>query len=539
MLSSDSRAGRPSGLLQTPAYVLLGLLTTAALAMRLAQAGESLWVDELHTAWAVAGGVDELAARAKAGNQPPLYFYLVRGATRLFGMNEAALRLPSILAGAALVPFSFALVRRWSGSNWAALAAAAIAAVDRDFLFYATEARVYAVLQLLALLRLAVFVRLLAASSGRLRLAYIAVSALMFHLHYTTALLWVGEAACVTLVGCGRRRRNGAPADAADDPGFYAASSFLRDSLVIVALVLPAAPHLAEVFQRRENWAGFIPAPTLEQLATEPYAGRIAPWACYLAPPAVCLLLSILTHRRSHRRDDEPARGLNRVLLVTATWIAVPILAAWLLSVTDIARVFLYRYLIGSAAAAPLVAGLLCGLGATKIWRSIAAIAAISAAIGCTAPEYAARFAAESRFLADRNEDWRSAIAHINSRDDRLPVLLYAGLIETKSYAASPDPLLRAYCVLPATAIYDLGADRRTLLPLTSLGAPLSSEQCQPLTAQQGAWLLLRVPPLQSAAAVRRSVRLAAACGAPMRVVELETFGGVAAARIDLAREDE
>jgi hypothetical protein len=517
--------------------------------MRPTQARESLWLDELHTAWVVAGEWDEIPQRAKAGNQSPLYFYVVSAVTNRLGMTELALRLASILAGAALAPLSFLLVRRWSGSMAGAIAAGAIALVDRDFLFYATEARVYAMLQVLALIRLAVFVELQTAPSAARRAAYIVLAAVMLHLHYTTALLLIGEAACVAALTWRRwrRRLSDAPAgppsaggagaslrSAASHPSAlrYRPRLFLTDAFLVLLLFLPAAPHAWEVFQRRENWARFVALPTWEQLASERFVRRAAPLAWYFTPALACLGLGWFARR--NRADGKPAPTPADGLLLVAVWIAAPVAAAWLLSVTDIARLFLYRYLIASAAAAPLVAGLLCAACPTRRWRAVAAIATIAAALAYATPSYYTQFSRDQRLTADRDENWRGAVAYLSSRDDRLPLLLYAGLIETQSYASSPDPVLRAYCVFPVNANYRLNGDR-LVLPLTSLAAA-SSETCRATADRGGAWLLLRVPASNASSAVARSERLAESCGLQASVVEVKNFGGVTVVRMEVER---
>jgi hypothetical protein len=148
------------------------------------------------------------------------------------------------------------------------------------------------------------------------------------------------------------------------------------------------------------------------------------------------------------------------------------------------------------------------------------------------APGYLAEVYRSGRLIIDRNEDWRGAISHLNRSSDRLPVLLYAGLIETRSYAKSSDPLLRDYCTLPARGIYELD-DPRPIYPLVSLSATgLPPETCRAIDASGGVWMLLRVPEANSAAAVRRIERLASSCRSRARLVESITFGGVTAARL-------
>ncbi|MEZ6075018.1 MAG: hypothetical protein R3C56_04880 [Pirellulaceae bacterium] len=48
-------------------------------------ATESLWLDELHTSWVVAGPWSDVASRARQGNQSPLFFWVLGGLTKTLG----------------------------------------------------------------------------------------------------------------------------------------------------------------------------------------------------------------------------------------------------------------------------------------------------------------------------------------------------------------------------------------------------------------------------------------------------------------------
>src|SRR6185369_7409386 len=61
-------------------------------------ARESLWADELHTAWCAGGSFAEVGRRAAVGNQSPLFFWIEWLLTRLLGESEFVLRLPSLIA---------------------------------------------------------------------------------------------------------------------------------------------------------------------------------------------------------------------------------------------------------------------------------------------------------------------------------------------------------------------------------------------------------------------------------------------------------
>src|ERR1700752_3918500 len=103
--------------------VLLAVLVVVTTAWRVQQASPSLWVDELHTAWSVGGDLREVLPRAAAGNQPPLYFWLLWAELRALPPSEIALRGPSLAASALLMVALYFFTTRWLGSPWLGLLA--------------------------------------------------------------------------------------------------------------------------------------------------------------------------------------------------------------------------------------------------------------------------------------------------------------------------------------------------------------------------------------------------------------------------------
>ncbi|MGB3220166.1 MAG: glycosyltransferase family 39 protein, partial [Anaerolineae bacterium] len=89
------------------------LLLLLALALRLHRlAGPSLWYDEGVTAAISQRNLADLARWTADDIQPPLYYVLVAGWTRLAGASEWALRFPSVAAGLLTLPLLLALQRR-------------------------------------------------------------------------------------------------------------------------------------------------------------------------------------------------------------------------------------------------------------------------------------------------------------------------------------------------------------------------------------------------------------------------------------------
>src|SRR3954464_10090950 len=96
-----------------PFLAAVGISLVGA-ALRIQPLSESLWLDELHTAWCAVGPLDDVARRAAIGNQSPLYFWLEWFLVGILGPSEFSLRLLSIAAGSLLPIATFLLARRWS-----------------------------------------------------------------------------------------------------------------------------------------------------------------------------------------------------------------------------------------------------------------------------------------------------------------------------------------------------------------------------------------------------------------------------------------
>jgi hypothetical protein len=172
-------------------YALLLAVFAVGLWWRLRLLGEDLFADELATWWdviapeSVADVVRLVSSDAEI--TPPLYFVLARVAT-WFGRTEEMLRLPSLLAGSALIPLVYAWGRFVAG-RWVGLTAAAITAFAPFQLYYSAEARAYAVMTLLV----AVSTLSLLAALRQRKLywwaLYVLASAGAMYTHYTAVFV--------------------------------------------------------------------------------------------------------------------------------------------------------------------------------------------------------------------------------------------------------------------------------------------------------------------------------------------------------------
>jgi hypothetical protein len=520
---------RPASVAASASLLLLALILALAATLRTVQWRESLWLDELHTAWVVAGGAGDVCSRAAVGNQSPLYFFLVWGVTKIAGLSEPAVRFPSLVAGLLLVLLVYRVVIDWTGCRAAALTASLLAALDRNCVFYAQEARPYAWVQLVGLLHVSVFQRLVIAPRRSWRLAFVGIGAFLFYLHYTSALLFVAEAAYFATLHLYRRWR---PA--------YRWRWYLLDLGLLSLCLTPALPQLIEIAGRRDNWAMFV--------RQVPFAdiGKVFPLLIYLPAPLVVIgavyLVSWL-FRRSWLQDLPDLPRLAQCLLLSLCWLYVPLYVAWFATAGDVARLFFLRYLI-VAAIAPIVFASLCIAGCpSKRLRPICAtvLAAALSAMVVYQGGLIAQFRHDGRVIGDRSQDWRSAVAWINRQLATPNTLIFvrSGLVEAEQLRRSDDEQLREYCLLPVRGIYRLPSDDQALIPLPTFhSGKLSDASRERLLASGTAWFLLAGSPEGVAAIERELLSRLASSGTRATIDQRKSFGGVSALHLILASSD-
>jgi hypothetical protein len=122
---------------------------------------ESLWLDELHSVWCATGTASQVAQRAHLGNQLSPYYWFLWIVGHLFGTAEAIWRAPSLIAWLISIATVACCLSsgRWLGcgcksnskniASGSALWVLTLLALDRTQIFYATEARPYAILALI------------------------------------------------------------------------------------------------------------------------------------------------------------------------------------------------------------------------------------------------------------------------------------------------------------------------------------------------------------------------------------------------------
>lgn len=179
----------------------MAVLTLAAFAVRLVNlGGKSLWLDEIVSSQAVRfHSYGQLISWVRADvDQTPLFAtvtWLLRG----FGDGEVALRMPSVVAGALTVPAIFLLGQRALGMR-IGLIAALLFAISPFTIWYAQEARPYALLMLLTTVQFLCADRV---EHGGLRRDWVLLSLFTILALYTHFLAVATTIAAYAYVGAG------------------------------------------------------------------------------------------------------------------------------------------------------------------------------------------------------------------------------------------------------------------------------------------------------------------------------------------------
>ncbi|HEX2170966.1 MAG TPA: glycosyltransferase family 39 protein [Dehalococcoidia bacterium] len=256
----------------------------------------------------------------RTGENGPLYYLILRFWIALTGTSEYAVRYLSLLAGVLVVPLSYAvgtrLVDRRTGCVAAAMAAGA-----PYLIWYAQDAKMYALVAALSLTSTYLLIRAAHKNRWSLWTAYLVATSLGFYLHLFGAFLAAGQA--LAYLATWRWH-----------PG-----SLRRWLTALAGLTLPYLPlavwQLPTFVQAPPMAHAFVPLPTLLRILLNRFSINHEMWPAWwvIAPFVILAILGLA------RLVADAAEG--RIWLLV--WLWAPILIVFLLSLR--LPVFRDRYL--------------------------------------------------------------------------------------------------------------------------------------------------------------------------------------------------
>jgi hypothetical protein len=490
--------------------VILFIIGLAGTCLRFAIATtDGLWLDELHTAWTTGGSLDQVAARADFGNQMPIYFWLlwcVRRLTQWFLVAEGnlSLRFLSVLSGCGVMMVGCSLVWTWTRCFLAVICAGLLMAVDTSLVFYSTEARPYAVMQLVALIQVGFYWAWLnrfiqeplepggRSASGNLNVLGIGLAvstALLVSIHVTSLWLPLCEVFFFIAFSCNQIRPW---KDAASFDFRSASKSAMVIALMAAVLLVPSLLELKQTFHVRENWT---PISNRTQLLAD--LDRPLRWGILMPVIGMCLLnLSQANHRGANRTPSIEQTRRDRLgwrLGFVGAWALIPVAGVWLLDCIQAAPLANVRYVQVGAAAIPIFSALAIGW-LSRISQRVTLLVFVLIGSAIVNPWLLPLFSAKA-IPQFRFEDWAAAIQEINrgSKQQPRPILLFANLLEDRHALSNTKFGFQEYLRFPLYGSPQLDMDsKRTIVYPTLRFAGLVQADIERVWQQGGAWVIVR-----------------------------------------------
>jgi len=466
---------RPQQILATLAITAIAGL--ALFAITSAYIDNPLWIDELHTSWTIHGGFADVIPRGNAGNQTPLYYFILKAITELTRHSESVLRSFSIVSIIACI----LLMTGWGIMHKVhpllLLCAMVMFATDRWVALFALEARPYAFLMFLTILLFTLQTTRLKHLPSRIltEVMWTLCATAMFYTHYTALPI------IVVL--------------------FLSRVIFRSDNqitfkilvLQFISLAIFATgrlDHFTSVFALRDNWATFIKPEraTIIGLATS------FPIIALIVLPCILLILDHLLqkHQANTKTENNDEQSLcDSQIKTLLMWGLLPLLTAWICTRFAWVHWFFPRYLITILPAFYL---LFCS-AICRLQKPIIKTAGFLIAI--CAWGFLGHSTAE-QFLTDtvtvKRESWKHIVQYLNAQSGSGNVLLMSGLIED-SHLTSQQVLqtgkvpLQEYCQFPVRGLYSL-EQRWQVTALNS--TDISAATLQPHLMAPGTWVIVR-----------------------------------------------
>ena len=467
---------RPQQIFAT--LIITAIAGFALVAITITYIDQPLWIDELHTSWTINGGFADVIPRGNAGNQAPLYYFILKAITELMGSSESVLRSFSVISTIA----GIALMTGWGVMKKVhplLLGCVMVMfATDRWVTLFALEARPYAFLMFLTILLFTLQTTRIQHFPSRVltEVMWTLCATAMFYTHYT-ALPIIAVFFLTRIIFRKANQIN--------------IKFLLLQFITVVAFAMGRLDHFASVFAMRDNWATFIKPEraTIEGLATS------FPLIVLVIIPCGLLILDHLLakHRANAKSKNNDEHTVSDSSIKTLLmWGLLPLLAAWICTRFAWIHWFFPRYLITIAPAFYL---LFC-VAISRLQQPVIKTAGFLIVI-CAWSVLGHSVAEQYRedTVTVKRESWKKIVEHLNAQTGSGNVLLMSGLIEDRQLAAQQQQVksgkvpLQQYCQFPVRGLYSL-EQRWNVTALSS--ADTSAAVLQPYLVAPRTWVIVR-----------------------------------------------
>lgn len=303
----------------------------------------SIWFDESFGAFLVRFNLFDIARYTAFDVHPPLYYWLLKGWTEVFGSTDVALRSLSIVFGAGTIIMGFLLTKKMFGRR-ASLIVLPLLALSPMLIRYGFEARMYTLAALIVLAATYVLVLAEQKNSRKLWVWYGVLVAAGMWTHYFTALVFAAQ----WIWRYVKKRSDGHRGKALVKVFFD--RNWLTAYLTAFILYLPWLPFLAKQLQTVQASGFWIPqigtgtvTNYVTNMLTYEYYRSVGPWGTVLV--FVIVGLAIWIGVRAYRIF----RGARKNSLVKLSIMAfAPVVLLVIVSLPPLRSSFVDRYLLPS-----------------------------------------------------------------------------------------------------------------------------------------------------------------------------------------------
>ena len=462
---------------------------------------DPLWLDELHTVWAVRhdGGISDAAA---IGNQTFLYFSLLKPLVNVEESTPISFRWFSIICNVGTLVSIGLFAWYWTRSLIPAALSIWLAAIEPMQVFYATEARPYAALMLVSVWHVFWVFRLWIAQPSfggengikfdphRSRKSwgvFFLLTILLMYLHYSAILLIGAEVLIVlTLIIFGKLKNNGLEA-------------LLALTLVPAGCLLAQFSGAKFVFGNREQWSNLSSTNGL----LDAYQANLT---FLVVVPLILLFVFSLFSRI--KRKQMPVFAFCILL-----WAMLPAILAACCHLTGIAPLAIHRYTLMGAVGFPVFAGFSVSLINDNRISFFCACLVFTFSVFCPLPFAnhkvsvergndfiidATKRLSENRSIRMRYESWDAAVSLLKMNRSRdVPIFLFGNILEDEQIDISEsqgDKLSQQvidYLKFPLASFGEF--DTEQLIPRsTHSGSIFGEDQIKEVWNNRACWLVIR-----------------------------------------------
>jgi len=346
------------------AFVALALITFITITL-FNVTNAAIWFDEAFSYYLIQFNFIDIARYTAGDVHPPLFYWLLKMWTWVFGTGEFGMRTMSIFFAAATLIVTFLLTRRLFGRK-VALVTLLFLTLSPLFVRYADEARMYTLASFIVVSATYALIKAVESKQRRWWVFYGILVSLGMWTHYFTALIWLAHWA------------------------WHAQGTFIKGSsfkawwkrfftkdwvvahVVAVGVFLPWLYFMVKqlgVVQAAGFWIGpaGVDTPTnyLTNLFYYEEHGQTQSW--FALALMVIVILMVVLIPKVYKSFTKTERS-NFLLIASMAW--VPVVLLYIASLPPLRPSFIERYLIPATVAYMIFMAVVLVVG-TKKWRPI------------------------------------------------------------------------------------------------------------------------------------------------------------------------